>query len=96
MTDTNTPVITPETPTDSRDLLTFTPASVAGQVLTATGASPQILIENYNETAIDALGRPLPTSAETGLPKEDKYVGLFYFLAHGILVHHGRQRSRAP
>jgi hypothetical protein len=61
MTDTNTPVITPETPTDSRDLLTFTPASVAGQVLTATGASPQILIENYNETAIDALGRPLPT-----------------------------------
>ena len=83
MTDTNTPVITPETPTDSRDLLTFTPASVAGQVLTATGASPQILIENYNETAIDALGRPLPTSAETGLPKEDKYVGLFYFLWTG-------------
>ena len=80
MTDTNTP----ETPSVSRDLLTFTPASVAGQVLTSTGASPQILIENYNETAIDALGRHLPTSEEAGLPKEDKYVGLFYFLAHGI------------
>ncbi len=67
-------------PSNSRDLLTFTPASPEGQVLTADGASPQILIHNYNESAIDALGRPLPTSEEAGLPREGKYVGLFYFL----------------
>ncbi len=67
-------------PVNSRDLLTFTPASPEGQVLTQDGASPQILIQNYNESAIDALGRPLPTSDEAGLPKEGKYVGLFYFI----------------
>ena len=48
------------------------------------GASPQIPITNYNETAIDAMGRMLPTSAEAGLPREDRYVGLFYFLWTGI------------
>ena len=67
-------------PSVSLDLLTFTPASPAGQVLTEKGNSPQIIITNYNETATDALGRVLPTSEETGLPKEDKYVGLFYSL----------------
>ena len=67
-------------PSVSLDLLTFTPASPEGQVLTEDGNSPQILIRNYNETATDALGRVLPTSAETGLPKEGKYVGLFYSL----------------
>ena len=67
-------------PSVSKDLLTFTPASPEAQVLTADGKSPQILITNYNETATDALGRVLPTSAETGLPKEGKYVGLFYSL----------------
>ncbi len=69
-----------EPPTVSLDQLTFTPASPAGQVLTEKGHSPQIIIRNYNETATDALGRVLPTSAETGLPKEGKYVGLFYSL----------------
>ncbi|MBQ9151941.1 MAG: hypothetical protein IJX72_06795, partial [Clostridia bacterium] len=69
-----------EPPSVSLDQLTFTPASPAGQVLTEKGHSPQILIRNYNETAIDALGRMLPTSDETGLPKEGKYVGLFYSL----------------
>ena len=67
-------------PSVSLDLLTFTPASPEGQVLTEDGKSPQILIRNYNETATDALGRVLPVSAETGLPKEGKYVGLFYSL----------------
>ena len=74
------PETEPLPPSVSLDLLTFTPASPEGQVLTAEGNSPQILIRNYNETAIDALGRPLPTSAEAGLPKEGKYVGLFYSL----------------
>ncbi len=69
-----------EPPVVSRELLTFTPASPEGQVLTDKGASPQILITNYNETATDALGRTLPTSEEAGLPKEGKYVGLFYSL----------------
>ena len=67
-------------PTDSLSLLSFTPASPEEQVLTETGASPQIIIRNYNETATDALGRRLLTSEEVGLPKEGKYVGLFYSL----------------
>lgn len=67
-------------PALSRELLTFTPASPEKQVLTKDGKSPQIIITNYNETATDALGRTLPTSEETGLPKKDKYVGLFYSL----------------
>lgn len=75
-----TPSDSSEAPVNSRELLTFTPAVPEGQVLTADGNSPQILIHNYNESAIDALGRSLPTSAETGLPKENKYVGLFYFI----------------
>ena len=76
--ETDPPVIEP--PALSLDQLTFTPASPAGQVLTEKGHSPQIIIRNYNETATDALGRVLPTSAEAGLPKEGKYVGLFYSL----------------
>ena len=71
-------VVTP--PSVSLDQLTFTPASPEGQVLTEKGHSPQIIIRNYNETATDALGRVLPTSSEAGLPKEGKYVGLFYSL----------------
>ena len=67
-------------PDTSRELLTFTPASPEKQVLTEKGASPQILITNYNEVATDALGRALPTSEEAGLPKEGKYVGLFYLI----------------
>ncbi len=67
-------------PQKSLDLLTFTPASPSGQVLTEKGRSPQILITNYNETATDALGRVLPTSETAGLPKKDKYVGLFYLV----------------
>ena len=76
--ETDPPVTEP--PALSLDQLTFTPASLSGQVLTEKGHSPQILIRNYNETATDALGRVLPTSAEAGLPKEGKYVGLFYSL----------------
>ncbi|MBO5042701.1 MAG: hypothetical protein J6D87_07030 [Clostridia bacterium] len=76
--ETDPPVTEP--PMVSLELLTFTPASPTGQILTEKGHSPQILITNYNETAIDALGRVLPTSAEAGLPKEGKYVGLFYSL----------------
>lgn len=69
----------PESATQA-SLLTFTPASPEGQVLTEDGKSPPILIRNYNEVAIDALGRSLPTSEEAGLPQANKYVGLFYSL----------------
>ncbi len=61
-------------------VLTFSPASPKKQILTAKGASPQILIPNYNETATDALGRKLVTHKEAGYPKKDKYVGLFYLI----------------
>lgn len=61
-------------------ILAFTPASPTKQVLTEKGASPQILIPNYNETATDALGRKLVTHQEAGMPKKDKYVGLFYLI----------------
>ncbi|MBR6933888.1 MAG: hypothetical protein IKH41_00180 [Clostridia bacterium] len=67
-------------PAVSMDLLKFTPASPGKQILTKEGRSPQIIITNYNETATDALGRKLPASDEVGLPKEGKYVGLFYSL----------------
>ena len=60
--------------------LPFVPASPDRQVLTEKGASPQILIPTYNETATDALGRTLASHKEAGLPKKDKYVGLFYLI----------------
>lgn len=66
--------------TQKQGLLPFVPASPEKQVLTETGASPQVLIPNYNETATDALGRTLVTCKEAGLPKKDKYVGLFYLI----------------
>ncbi|MDQ6763283.1 MAG: hypothetical protein M3015_11750, partial [Bacteroidota bacterium] len=47
--------------------------------------SPPINISNANWTATDALGRKLPTYAETGRPKPNHYVGLFYWLWHGKL-----------
>ena len=65
---------------DGKSALSFVPASPEKQVLTEKGASPQILIPNYNETATDALGRTLVTHKEAGLPKKDKYVGLFYLI----------------
>ena len=64
----------------SESSLPFVPASPEKQVLTERGASPQVLISNYNETATDALGRTLVTYKEAGLPKKDKYVGLFYLI----------------
>jgi hypothetical protein len=32
--------------------------------------------------ATDALGRPLPLSAEVGAPQRNRFVGIFYFLTH--------------
>lgn len=40
-------------------------------------------------TATDALGRTLPTYAQVGPPRKDRYVGLFYFLWLGTDVRGG-------
>ena len=45
--------------------------------------TPPNLIYNSNWVATDALGRVLPLGEETGTPRADKYVGVFYFLWHG-------------
>ncbi|WP_295715073.1 hypothetical protein [Mucilaginibacter sp.] len=47
--------------------------------------TPQINIQNSNWVATDALGRNLPTYKETGAPKPNTYVGVFYWLWHGDL-----------
>jgi hypothetical protein len=39
--------------------------------------------------ATDALGRPVPGAAETGPPRTDRTVGLFYFLWHGAHIQGG-------
>lgn len=44
--------------------------------------------------ATDALGRTLPTAEETGAPRKDKFVGIFYFIwqgAHGYDNHKSAQ-----
>lgn len=42
--------------------------------------STNIKLNNWSAT--DALGRKLPDFNEVGPPKEDRYVGMFYFLTH--------------
>lgn len=37
---------------------------------------------NQNWTATDALGRVLPNYMEVGAPKDNRYVGIFYFMTH--------------
>ncbi|PKA97824.1 hypothetical protein B0O79_1495 [Flavobacteriaceae bacterium MAR_2009_75] len=39
-------------------------------------------VSNPNWTATDALGRKLPDYKEVGAPKENRYVGMFYFMTH--------------
>ena len=43
---------------------------------------PEVLWDAYSDTwvATDALGRALPASGEAGLPRDNKTVGIFYFL----------------
>lgn len=47
--------------------------------------------DTYSDTwvATDALGRRLPTYAEVGPPRKNRFVGLFYFLWHGAHVNGG-------
>lgn len=64
--------------------------SVVLHFLAATRAvaqeSPSWDVFSDTWEAVDALGRRLPVNAETGNPRADKFVGMFYFLwlgAHG-------------
>ena len=85
---TTAPVDDPDAPVDpgnnviptvnsSKDLLTFAPASPDKLVLDEKGNCAPALIENYNEMAIDDLGRHMVTSEDTGLPQANKWVGIF-------------------
>ena len=49
----------------------------------ADTGSPILPIQSANWTATDALGRHLPTAAETGPFRHNKYVGIMYYLWHG-------------
>jgi hypothetical protein len=48
--------------------------------------SPQIPITNANWAGTDDLGRSLPSFAQTGPTKPDRYVGLFYWQWHSKLI----------
>lgn len=52
---------------------------------------PQAPGDNYSDTwvAADALGRRVATHEETGPPRPDRWVGIFYFLWHGAHVNGG-------
>jgi hypothetical protein len=54
-------------------------------VARAQPAPPPIPITNATWTATDDLGRTLPTAAEVGPPKADRWVGLFYWQWHGTM-----------
>ena len=59
--------------------------SPSGSISTSVS---QLIRDNYSDTwvATDALGRTLPTSQDVGIPKENRSIGMFYFLwmgAHG-------------
>ena len=45
--------------------------------------SPLVSIMDADLSATDSLGRTLPTYKETGPPKPDRWVGLFYWQWHG-------------
>jgi hypothetical protein len=56
---------------------------LSGLTVSLAQNSPQIAIDNGNCVATDALGRKLPTYAEVGEPKPNRYVGMFYWQWHG-------------
>ena len=56
--------------------------SLSGLKASSARNSPQIVIDNADCVATDALGRRLPTYAVVGGPKPNRYVGLFYWLWH--------------
>ena len=70
--------------------ITFTATLLSAAVLIFGGLkiacaqnSPQIAIANSDWAGTDALGRTLPTYRETGGPKPNRWVGMFYWEWHG-------------
>ncbi len=61
----------------------FLLAPARAQNVPLADASPLVLITNADETATDDLGRTLPSFAQTGPPKANRHVGLFYWQWHG-------------
>ncbi len=57
--------------------------SLSGLKASFAQNSPQIAIDNANCVAMDALGRTLPSYAEVGGPKPNRWVGMFYWQWHG-------------
>ena len=55
------------------------------------GSRLQVSWDNYSDTwvATDALGRRVATHEDTGPPRPDRWVGIFYFLWHGAHVNGG-------
>lgn len=63
------------------------PTTIAAVVVLFCGGvfaqnSPPVVIDNANWTATDALGRTLPTWRETGDPRPNRWVGVFYWHWH--------------
>ncbi len=55
------------------------------------GSRLQVSWDNYSDTwvATDALGRRVATHEDSGPPRPDRWVGIFYFLWHGAHVNGG-------
>jgi hypothetical protein len=62
-------------------------AVLTGPTILAAETTKAVIIENSNWSGSDDLGRKLPTFEETGPPKSDRCVGLFYSLWHKNLRH---------
>ncbi len=67
-------------------LLALVAASTAIQLV---GAAAEWDLSSDTWSATDALGRSLPSAAETGPPRPDRTVGIFYFLWHGAHIQGG-------
>ena len=67
--------------------ITLLLVSVAFFISRAVADSPPPAWDTYSDTwaGVDGLGRALPTAAQVGPPRQNKTVGMFYFLtfAHG-------------
>ena len=61
--------------------------ALAAPMRLAAETTKAVIIENSNWSGSDDLGRKLPTFEETGPPKNDRCVGLFYSLWHKNLRH---------
>jgi hypothetical protein len=61
---------------------------LASEIGALASDSPTAKWDTYSDTwvATDALNRKLPTHYEVGSPRNDRFVGLFFFLWHGAHV----------